>query len=77
METLSTQKTVEFEEVREKVEAAIEKLPPKRKEIFLLSRSEGLTYKEIAEKLSLSIKTVEAHMRLALQDLRAELLHYL
>ena len=77
METLSTQKTVEFEEVREKVEAAIEKLPPKRKEIFLLSRSEGLTYKEIAEKLSLSIKTVEAHMRLALHDLRAELLHYL
>ena len=75
--SLSTQKKVEFNEVSEKVDQAIDSLPEKRRQIFLLNRNDGLTYKEIAEKLELSIKTVEAHMRLALQDLRRELKGYL
>jgi RNA polymerase sigma-70 factor (ECF subfamily) len=49
---------------------AINSLTPKRKEIFLLSRHEGLANKEIAEKLQLSIKTVENHMTAALFTLR-------
>lgn len=75
--TLSTQNEVQFKEAREKVDMAIRNLPPKRREIFLLNRNEGLTYREIAEKLNLSIKTVEAHIRLALQDLRKDLEEYL
>ncbi|WP_447642783.1 MULTISPECIES: RNA polymerase sigma-70 factor [Chitinophagaceae] len=49
----------------------IEKLPPVRKQIFRLSREEGLTYIEIANRLSISPKTVENHMLLALKQLRA------
>lgn len=45
-------------------------LPPKCKEIFLLSKLKGLKYKEIAEKLSLSEKTVENQMGKALKLLR-------
>lgn len=75
--TLSTQNDIQFKETSEKVNSAINKLPAKRREIFLLNRNEGLTYREIADKLELSIKTVESHMRLALQDLRKELEEYL
>ncbi|HTL10236.1 MAG TPA: RNA polymerase sigma-70 factor [Chitinophagaceae bacterium] len=46
-------------------------LPPKRKEIFLLSRHQGLSNKEIAEQLGISLKTVENQMTAALATLRA------
>jgi len=57
----------------ERIEKSIEALPPKRKEIFRLSREQGLKYKEIADTLNISIKTVEAQMGLALKHLRTEL----
>jgi len=41
---------------------ALETLTPKKKEIFILSRHEGMSNKEIADKLGISIKTVEYHM---------------
>jgi RNA polymerase sigma-70 factor, ECF subfamily len=56
-----------------RIEKSIDSLPPKRKEIFRLSREEGMKYKEIAETLDISIKTVEAQMGLALKHLREEL----
>jgi RNA polymerase sigma-70 factor (ECF subfamily) len=46
------------------------KLPEKTKQVFLLSRQSGLTYKEIAEELSISVKTVENQMGRALRILR-------
>lgn len=52
------------------LDKAINGLPRKRKEIFNLSRNKGLSNKEIAEKLDISIKTVETQMRLSLQHLR-------
>ena len=52
------------------VDRAIDQLPPKCREIFVLSRYEQLTYKEIADKLGLSVKTVEAQMGIALKRLR-------
>lgn len=48
----------------------IEQLPEKCREIFLLSRQEKLTYKQIAEKLDISVKTVEAQMGIALKRIR-------
>jgi RNA polymerase sigma-70 factor, ECF subfamily len=57
----------------QRIEKCIESLPPKRQEIFRLSREQGLKYKEIAETLNISVKTVEAQMGLALKYLRDEL----
>lgn len=57
----------------QRIEKCIDSLPPKRQEIFRLSREQGLKYKEIAETLNISIKTVEAQMGLALKYLRDEL----
>jgi len=52
-------------------------MPEKRREVFLASRYDGLKYAEIAEKLGLSQKTVEAHMSAAIKQLREGLKAYL
>ena len=52
-------------------EKALQSLPAKRKEIFLLSRHNGLSNKQIAEQLGISIKTVENQMTAALSSLKA------
>lgn len=51
----------------------IEKLPPKCKEVFCLSKKDGLTNNEISHHLGISIKTVEAQITKAFQILRAKL----
>ncbi|TRX49677.1 RNA polymerase sigma-70 factor [Fulvivirga sp. M361] len=48
----------------------LERLPEKRKRIFQMSRDENLSHREIAERLDISVKTVETHIRLALQQFR-------
>ncbi len=63
-------------ELSQAIEESINSMPDKRKEIFRLSREEGLKYKEIAEKLKISIKTVEAQMGIALKYLREKLKEY-
>ncbi|MEX2565576.1 MAG: sigma-70 family RNA polymerase sigma factor, partial [Cyclobacteriaceae bacterium] len=55
------------------VQGAIDQLPESRKVIFILSREDGLTYKEIANVLEISIKTVETQMGRALKYLRGVL----
>ena len=59
-------------EAVEIVESAVEKLPPQGKIIFRLSRDGGLKYREIADHLQISIKTVETHMTRSLIFLRKE-----
>ena len=56
-----------------RVHAAIEALPEERRRIFKLSRYEGLKYQEIADRLGLSVKTVENQMGKALKTLREDL----
>jgi RNA polymerase sigma-70 factor, ECF subfamily len=63
-------------DLKKDIEESIASLPEKRQEIFRLSREEGLKYREIAEKLDISIKTVEAQMGLAIKTLREKLKKY-
>jgi RNA polymerase sigma-70 factor (ECF subfamily) len=53
---------VEYNDLKEKIEHIINELPDRQKEVYILSRKEGLTHKEIAEKLGISPKTVEYHI---------------
>ena len=52
-------------EMISKIENAIEKLPPQCRLIFVLIKENGLKYKEVAQVLNLSVKTVEAQMAIA------------
>ena len=54
----------------EKVQKAVEELPPRCKEVFILCKQRRMRYKEIAEKLDISIKTVENQMGKALSLIR-------
>ena len=63
-------------ELSEAVRSAIASLPDQRRTIFLLSREDGLTYREIAEILDISVKTVETQMGRALATLRTLLAEY-
>lgn len=64
-------------ELEEKIRKAIDELPLERRKIFIMSRYEGLKYREIADKLDISVKTVENQMGSALKHLRTELQDYL
>lgn len=68
---------IEAMELEEKIREAIDTLPEKCREIFELSRFEGLKYGEIAGQLGISVKTVENQMSKALKILREQLGKYL
>ena len=55
------------------IRAAINSLPERCRQIFLLSRIDNLKYREISERLGLSVNTVECQMGIALKKLRAKL----
>ena len=71
-EYVSFEKT-DYLELKEKIEEVIGELPPKQREIFRMSRSEGLSHKEIAEKLNISTKTVEYHITQSINTLKSKL----
>ena len=72
-QTSETENTVEFRNIESLANGLIQEMPEKRKEIFRLSREQGFSNKEIAEKLGISIKTVENQMTSALKYLREKL----
>ncbi|WNJ15935.1 RNA polymerase sigma-70 factor [Pontibacter sp. G13] len=61
---------MEEEEFRSKLDHAISSLPEKNRVVFLMNRIEKLTYREIAERLEISVKAVEKRMHKALLELR-------
>jgi RNA polymerase sigma-70 factor (family 1) len=72
-----TQQQLSFEELYERMNREINKLPEKCRLVFTLSRMEGYSNQEIADELDISTKTVEAHMSKALKSLRTGLGEYL
>jgi len=70
-------KNIDTKELEEKIRIALNKLPEQCRTIFQLSRYEELKYKEIAERLQLSVKTIENQMGKALKIMRTELAAYL
>ncbi|WP_298707308.1 RNA polymerase sigma-70 factor [Chitinophaga sp.] len=63
----------DLRELEKAFAAALDKLTERSREIFLLSRRDHLTYKEIAERLGISVKAVEKHMSRTLGVMREEL----
>lgn len=72
-----TNSAMETSELAQKIEAAIASLPEKCRQVFELNRIEGLKYVQIAEKLNISVKTVEAQMSKALAVMKEHLTEFL
>ncbi|MBI3143333.1 MAG: RNA polymerase sigma-70 factor [Bacteroidetes bacterium] len=68
-----THDPVETEEMASRLENAVALLPPERKKIFYLCKYEEKKYREIADEMGISVKTVENQMGKALKFLRAQL----
>ncbi|MCB0572898.1 MAG: RNA polymerase sigma-70 factor [Phaeodactylibacter sp.] len=64
---------IEAAELQAAIYEEVEQLPDKCREIFLLSRREGLSYSQVAEQLGLSVKTVENQIGIALKRIRRRL----
>lgn len=64
-------------EIEELLNKAIEHLPEKCRQVFILSRMEGLKHEEIATQLNISVHTVQNHIVTALRKLKVELKDYL
>ena len=62
-----------YRDLQAKIAGILERLPERCGKIFCMSRFEGLKYSEIAERLSVSVKTVEANMGRALKEFRKAL----
>jgi RNA polymerase sigma-70 factor, ECF subfamily len=66
----TTDKKLDFTELEFLFQKYVDKLPDRRREIFLCSLKEGLTYQQIALKLNISENTVDTQIRKALQYIR-------
>lgn len=64
---------LEWEEYKEKIDAAILQLPPKRQKVFLLCREQNKSYDTVAMELNISRNTVKEHMVLAMKSIETYL----
>lgn len=69
-ESYTIEEEIEANDLKEYLKILINDLPPRCREVFILSRKENKSYKEIAELLSISEKTVENHISKALKILK-------
>jgi len=76
IETMPFRDLMEEAELNDRINSAINELPEKCREIFILCRNEDMKYADIAAKLNISIKTVEMQMGIALKKLRKSLSDY-
>ncbi|MGC3944684.1 MAG: RNA polymerase sigma-70 factor [Chryseolinea sp.] len=65
-----------FQETQSFVSSVVQHLPPKCRQVFIMNRYDSLSYKEIAEVMNISEKTVENQLVKALQVIRANLLQF-
>lgn len=61
------------DEIQKIVESTLNKLPQKTRQVFILNRYQGLSYRDIASQMDLSIKAIEFHISKALSQLRFSL----
>lgn len=73
LEVNTPEDKMQFEELSNQYDIALQNLPEKQRVVFLMSRLDEMKYHEIADNLGLSIKAVEKRMKLALDFLRQEL----
>ncbi len=74
VETSNPLEKLEYKEMHDRYVASLNEMNNNQREVFLMNRSEEMTYKEIAEQLDISVKAVEKRMSQALSFLRERLI---
>src|SRR5688572_13732926 len=74
---MSSDAGLDLKELQQRIQVAMDRLPPRCRAVFVLSRLEDKKNKEIASLLGLSLKTVENQMGIALKKMREELRPYI
>jgi len=69
IDSISPERKLIIQELQQQIDVAIKNLPPQCQLVFVMNKSEGLTTKEIADKLNLSENTVKSHLKKAKKDL--------
>jgi RNA polymerase sigma-70 factor (ECF subfamily) len=69
----STENEIDKDLLEEYIDKLADNLPPKRKEIFILSRKEGLSNKKIAEQLHITESTIETQLSKALASMKSQM----
>ncbi len=64
---------LQYKELSNKIQSLLQELSPRQKEIYILSREEGLTHKEIATRLKISENTVKNHLVTSLKFLKSNI----
>jgi RNA polymerase sigma-70 factor (family 1) len=70
----STNEKMSGAELQKRISEAVNDLPPVRKQVFEMSREQGMSYREIAETLSVSSRTVETHIYKALKQIKKHII---
>lgn len=65
------------QELRATIQEVIQHFPPRRKMVFQFIREDGLSYRQVADLMEISERTVEVHLKLAIKTLRQEIERYL
>lgn len=73
LHTESPYENVEYKDLVERINTIVSALPPKCRDVYELSRNQHLSHREIAERLNISVKTVENHITKALKELKGAL----
>ncbi|MDR2271884.1 MAG: RNA polymerase sigma-70 factor [Sphingobacterium sp.] len=69
IDLISPERKLIIQELQQQIDVAIKNLPPQCQLVFVMNKNEGLTTKEIADKLNLSENTVKSHLKKAKKDL--------
>ena len=72
-EQITSEQKTDYNILKDQIDGFVEELPAKRRIIYKLSRDKGLSHKQIAEKLKISVKTVENQINLALRHMKSRL----
>lgn len=73
VEKNTTEETIDYRETEEIINKLVDQLPAQQKKVYHLSRQEGLSYEEIAERLNISRNTVRNHLAEALKSIKEKL----
>lgn len=69
----NTEEDYYFEELKEAIKEKVDQMPEKRRKVFIMSRFDGLSNSEIADRQNLTLSTVENHINKALKTLKQHL----